>query len=171
MDYEKNKTLAILKQMVADGKITQADAEKYCQEIVENEDEMMIKFIKEQLLNIKKTITENYELDAKLTKAIDWLEKQGEQKPAWSEEDEDMLYKVTAILNRLCAKGEEFIWSPKTLEKLFFWLQNLKPQSHWKPSDRELGAILVAIGDEKQKGSNVAKELRNIYQQLKELKG
>ena len=44
-------------------------------ELTESEDEKMIKFIKNQLFNIKKTITENYELDAKLTKAIAWLEK------------------------------------------------------------------------------------------------
>lgn len=49
-------------------------------ELAESEDEWMVNFIKKQLFNIKKTITENYELDAKLTKAIDWLEKQGEQK-------------------------------------------------------------------------------------------
>jgi hypothetical protein len=47
-------------------------------ELKESEDEWAVKFIKKQLFNIKKTITENYELDAKLTKAIDWLEKQGE---------------------------------------------------------------------------------------------
>ena len=62
-----------------------------CPELKESEGERMIKFIKNQLFNIKKTITENYELDAKLTKAIDWLEKQGEQKPAWSEKDDEML--------------------------------------------------------------------------------
>ena len=43
-------------------------------------------------------------------------------------------------------------------------------QNRWKPSDRELGAILTAIGDERQKGSDVAKELLNIYQQLKKLR-
>ena len=51
-------------------------------ELKESGDERMVKFIKNQLFNIKKIITENYELDAKLTNAIDWLEKQGEQKPA-----------------------------------------------------------------------------------------
>ena len=35
-------------------------------ELNESEDERMIKFIKQQLFNIKKTITENYELDTKL---------------------------------------------------------------------------------------------------------
>ena len=52
---------------------------RFFPELKESEDEGMVKFIKNQLFNIKKTITENYELDAKLTKAINWLEKQGEQ--------------------------------------------------------------------------------------------
>ena len=43
-------------------------------------------------------------------------------------------------------------------------------EERWKPSERELGAILTAIGDERQKGSDVAKELQNIYYQLKKLK-
>lgn len=43
--------------------------------------------------------------------------------------------------------------------------------NRWKPSERELGAMLTAIADEKQKGSDVAKELLSIYQQLKKLKG
>ena len=55
-------------------------------ELKESEDDMMVKFIKNQLFNIKKTITENYELDAKLTKAICWLEKQCEQKIKTPEE-------------------------------------------------------------------------------------
>lgn len=43
-------------------------------------------------------------------------------------------------------------------------------EERWKPSDRELGAMLTAIGDERQKGSDVVKELQNIYQQLKKLR-
>ena len=54
-------------------------------EIKESEDKKMVKFIKNQLFNIKKTITDNYKLDTELTKAIDWLEKRGEQKPADTE--------------------------------------------------------------------------------------
>ena len=43
-------------------------------------------------------------------------------------------------------------------------------EERWKPSDRELGAMLTAIADERQKGSDVAKELLNIFQQLKKLR-
>ena len=42
--------------------------------------------------------------------------------------------------------------------------------NRWKPSNQELGAILTAVGDERQKGSDVAKELLKIYQQIKKLK-
>jgi len=82
MDYEKlhKDTIAKLQEIVNRGKITAETARGICADFVpESEDKMMIKFIKNQLFNIKKTITENYELDAKLTKAIDWLEKQGEK--------------------------------------------------------------------------------------------
>ena len=39
MNYEMKQTIAIMKKMVADGKITQEDAEKYCPELKESEDE------------------------------------------------------------------------------------------------------------------------------------
>lgn len=79
MDYEKNKTIAIMKQMVADGKITQADAEKYCPEIAESEDEKMMN----QLHSWMKEFGGAEEYTEKVYQWIKGLlEKQGEQKPA-----------------------------------------------------------------------------------------
>ena len=76
-------------------------------ELKESEDESMVKFIKNQLFNIKKTITENYELDAKLTKAICWIEKQCEQKIKTPEEslgtDSDTYNKIVDE----CIYGEQ----------------------------------------------------------------
>ena len=76
-------------------------------ELKESEDDRMVKFIKNQLFNIKKTITENYELDAKLTKAICWLEKQCEQKIKTTEEslgiDSDTYNKIVDE----CIYGEQ----------------------------------------------------------------
>ena len=78
-----------------------------CPELKESEDESMVKFIKNQLFNIKKTITENYELDAKLTKAICWLEKQCELKIKTPEEslgiDSDTYNKIVDE----CIYGEQ----------------------------------------------------------------
>lgn len=76
-------------------------------ELKESEGDRMVKFIKNQLFNIKKTITENYELDAKLTKAIGWLEKQCEQKIKTPEEslgiDSDTYNKIVDE----CIYGEQ----------------------------------------------------------------
>lgn len=47
-------------------------------------------------------------------------------KSSWSEEDEDMCYKATAVINKLCAEGREYVWSVNTLKKLLYWLKSLK---------------------------------------------
>jgi len=70
---------AVVAHKDEDNKHLKATLERIFPELKERESEKMVKFIKQQLFNIKKTITENYELDTKLTKAIDWLEKQNEQ--------------------------------------------------------------------------------------------
>lgn len=84
-----------------------ATLERIFPELKESEDDRMVKFIKNQLFNIKKTITENYELDAKLTKAICWLEIQCEQKIKTPEEslgiDSDTYNKIVDE----CIYGEQ----------------------------------------------------------------
>jgi hypothetical protein len=79
MDYKEK-----LKAIINSNKTPFVDIDtflKYFPELKESEDERMVKFIKKQLFNIKKTITDNYKLDTELTDAIAWLEKQGKQKP------------------------------------------------------------------------------------------
>ena len=76
-------------------------------ELKESEDDRMVKFIKNQLFNIKKTITENYELDAKLTKAICWLEKQCEQKIKTPEESLGIDYDTYNKIVDECIYGEQ----------------------------------------------------------------
>ena len=71
-------------------------------------------------------------------KVVSWLkslEYRVQPKQEWSEDDEDMCYKAIAVINRLCAEGKDYVWSIKTLKKLFDWLKSLRPQSHWKLSD------------------------------------
>ena len=64
-----------------------------------------------------------------------------EQNPVWSEEDEEMCYKVTAVINKLCAEGKEYVWSINTLNKLFYWLKSLKdrmqPKVKWSKEDKD----------------------------------
>ena len=119
----------------------------------ESEDEWMVNFIKKQLFNIKKTITENYELDAKLTKAIDWLERQGEQKPEWSDADENTLLDTINTL-RSCGRCS----TDRAL-----WLMSLKnrilPQTktEWSKEDernrQEAIRILSDAADSYTEGS------------------
>lgn len=89
-----------------------------------------------------------------------------EQKPAWSEEDETVLTNTIIMLK----EGASLHFNKKDITKAVDWLKSLKDRYTWKPNDRELGAILAAIGAERQKGSDVAKELLNIYQHLKKLR-
>lgn len=84
-------------------------------ELKESEGERMVKFIKNQLFNIKETITENYELDAKLTKAIAWLEKQGEQKPVDFSDLRTWKYIIDAILTEIGGIGQ-YLDNPFTEE-------------------------------------------------------
>ena len=94
-----------------------------------------------------------------------------EQKPAWSEEDEDMCYKATAVINRLCAEGKEYVWSVKTLKKLFYWLKSLKervqPQNTWKPSEEMLEALYRAVPENVKEMSEDEMLLDKLYQGLK----
>lgn len=66
-------------------------------------------------------------------------EKQGEQKPAWSEEDEKMLQGIwdEILANKHDAK--EYEW--KTYDKFLNWLKSLTPQNRWKPSDEQIRCL------------------------------
>lgn len=101
-------------------------------------------------------------------------QKQGGQKSVeWSKEDEELYNDLsdTYFYNDEDYPEETY---KLMLKRVLDWMtkraKSLRPQKQWKPSDRELGAMLTAIADEKQKGSDVAKELRKIYQQLKKLR-
>jgi len=136
-------------------------------ELKESEDKRMVKFIKNQLFNIKKTITENYELDVKLTKAIDWLEKQGEQKSAiWSEEDEINLNYITRVIERLYDKQEKN-YLKESLERKINWLRTLKdriqPQQKQEWSEEDYNEIeTIACHLDNTDNEGMAEVLRNI---------
>jgi len=103
--------------------------------------------------------------------AENWLKSLKERvqplpKQEWSEEDERKMNWIIAILQNSTMRDANMRDANEGAEN---WLKSLRPQNTWKPSDRELGAILTAIGDERQKSSDVAKDLLNIYQQLKKL--
>ena len=72
MDYE-----SVIKQMIADGAISQDTVEKYCPELKESEDERMRKSIKVLILNMK---DRGKVYDTTKEDMLAWLEKKGGQK-------------------------------------------------------------------------------------------
>lgn len=160
-------------------------------ELAESEDEKMVKFIQIQLFNIKKTITENYELDAKLTKAIDWLEKQGktspilsnsldtgkvEQKTAWSEEDQEIWEEISNLL----WEGFKKTYTKFSWDEIKGWIKpkiesfkvRAQSQSYWKPTDEQmeyLAKAITTLGDEGD--CKTASILNYLRVELKKLRG
>jgi hypothetical protein len=96
MDYKEMNAIGIVRLMLTDGVITQEVAGKYFPELKENDDER----IKNVLIDYFNRYKEQEECGVKTfygiptDNIIAWLEKQGEQKPAWSEEDKNMLQSI-----------------------------------------------------------------------------
>ena len=84
------------------------------------------------------------------------LEKQGEQKPAWSEEDELMLSEaIEAVTESNYAEGRK--------EICIAWLKSIKERYTWKPSEEQM-KILSIYADQNNSHGAV---LTSLYQDLK----
>jgi hypothetical protein len=100
-----------------------------------------------------------------------WLEKQGEQKSAWSEKDQEIWEEISVLLWEGFKKTyTKFSWNeikdwikPK-IESLKVRAQS---QSQWKPSDEQMGVIEAVINNR----SFQRRHLDSLYEQLKKLKG
>ena len=68
------KTIETIKQMIADGQISQEVVEKYFPELRESEDER----IRKELVDFIYDKTDTYELREKSNSWLAWIEKQGE---------------------------------------------------------------------------------------------
>ena len=88
-----------------------------------------------------------------------------EQNPAWSEEDEKCCSIVIAEFSKCAGKSV----SKDEWMRCNDWLNSLRPQSHWKPSDEQIKAIKWVIDGDSPENWNIT--LKNLYQDLKKLKG
>ena len=115
---------------------------------------------------------------AKIQSWIDWLEKQGEQKPAWSEEDEK---ERNQIITWLEIFKKEFY--KKEYQDVMTWLESLKDRfnckvnctttKEWEPSDEQIKAISIArsfITDDFGEHPTLSESLMELEEQLKNLK-
>ena len=99
------------------------------------------------------------------TDIIDWLEKQGEQKPTdkaepkqeWSDYDECMLTNLIDDSN--CSIDSEYV----------HWLESIKEKYTWKPSDEQI-TWLYRAADDASKDSRMKQVLNNLLSDLKKLK-
>lgn len=178
------KAIDVVKQMVTDGQVSQEVAEKYFPELKESEDER----IRKSLLDYLRTLPNHFSHNGGLvTDWIAWLEKQGqtftkkdvddaylkgvcdtkhelekqgEQKPAWSKEDEKM---YTATILALAG----FMCNEDKID----WLKSLKDrvqaQKQWKPSEEMLEALYKVIPENVIAISEDEMLLGKLYQGLK----
>ena len=190
---ERKEAIEVIKKNWPDSSFTmlRKALETLIPELKESEGERMVKFIKNQLFNIKKTITDNYELDTKLTKAIDWLEKRGEQKPtedrymegylnginnasktlkpaAWGEEDKEIIdYLIDYLESELDSSYTDL--DKETFTKEINWLKSLKERCTYKPSKEQMKALYDSIPENVFEISEREQLLDSLYQDLKKL--
>ena len=96
------------------------------------------------------------------------LEKQCEQKPAWSEEDDYILN----LVGQFTSKGYKPHPKIPSLEFVQDWLKSLKERYTWKPSDEQMEALWNAIPHipNSEKDIDTITELSVLYEDLKKIK-
>ena len=136
--------------------------ERIFPELRESEDEKIRKEIIEYLKGFIPHHDDN--LVAKSKVWIAWLEKQGEQK-SWGEEDEKMLISALWHVSNSASNGKSTDYQCEVTD----WLKSLKPQSHWKPSEKQMEALnaINNVGELSYAGQ--ADLLIKLYNDLKTL--
>ena len=91
-------------------------------------------------LLFKKMHEAGYEWDAEKKEL-----KKIEQKPSWSEEDEKMCQETIDWFEKKCFPYA--LESENPARESIKWLKSLRPQSHWKPSGKQMSVLQIAIKD------------------------
>ena len=158
--YNKMKYLSSI-----DALATTATLENAFPELKESEDERIRKTVLKMITDMDGGYPfEKYGIIKK--DAIAWLEKQGEKKPAWSEEDED----IVDIAIRIIQNGGDDCAGILDSNKALRWLKSLNPQNRWKPSKEQMSMLLAVLNDSNNISSeSVQIALKSLYQDLLKL--
>ena len=92
------------------------------------------------------------------------------QKPAWSEDDENMFCKALYFLDA----GYNHFKCTDGIPECKDWLKSLKDRYTWKPSDEQIKAIRLArsfVTDDFDEHPTLSEVLIELEEQLKKLKG
>lgn len=118
-------------------------------------------------------VTEPYWNHHSMTNAYKagWFEKQGEQKPTWNEEDEDILNNIVVELEAVRDDLDKI--SYPTYNRLINWLKSLKDRYTWKPSDEQMHYLSwianIKLGDSVVE-QEVSKHLNELLEDLRKLR-
>lgn len=125
MNYEDKLRLA--KEALASGSYDKETIEYIFPELRESKDKRIIRTLKE-IVNWGCAKNISVENNVELKDCLAWLEKQGEQKPSWSKEDESMLLICSDAIAAAYAAG---YYTFEETNKMKNWLKSFKT-NHWK---------------------------------------
>ena len=97
------------------------------------------------------------------------LEKQGEQTPAWSEEDEKIYSRICYLIHSAAFENYDVDEVGKELgeyAKITDWLKAIKTRCAWKPSNEQINSLRGVINSLPHQ-----QVLFTLYNDLKKLKG
>ena len=151
----------------------------YYGEPLEDEAKEMIAWLEKQGEQKIKTPEESLGIDSDTYNKIVDECIYGEQKPAWSEEDERNLQGIIDEIE--VNKNHAPDYDVATYNRFLSWLKSLKERYTWKPSDEQMKALKDALNDSifqyNFKGSMIKEEvtrkhaetIESLYNDLKKL--
>ena len=174
MDYEKKykEALAAIQELYnsmkymssTDALHTTTTLEKAFPELKESEDERIKKVVTLIIKGIRANVFEYKGISKE--DVITWLEKQGEQNPTWSKEDEEILEDIR--FNYEFNKSGMTEGLIEQYNKWFEKIKSLKPQPQWKPSEEQIQALEYQVHSTYE-GSWQYKASKELLEQLKKL--
>ena len=127
---QKLRDIEVVKQMIADGHISQDVAEKYFPELKEDEDELtwLKNYISEEAYSLSMDIRDNEDriILKKLQRSLAWLERQGESKSFWKPTEEQ--YEALTYAYNICSDTDRGNYYEGVLETLIEDLHRLDEQ-------------------------------------------
>lgn len=133
----------------------------------ESKNEKIRKNIKVALMSVEEELADFYSTHhTSQEELISWLEKQGEYKPNWSEEDESIVESILYWLKSILNKG--------SYPRYEHWLNSIKQRYCWTPSYEQMEALWCAIEKYLESDNDNVVKLRgkvleSLYNELKNL--
>ncbi len=144
--------------------ISKSDLEYIFPELKESEDER----IRKEIINYFAKGKEYLSLCSFSKETIlAWLERQAEQKPAWSEEDEKTLNEMFSVAARASLRKSTLFGKSYDYIKWQNWLKSIKDRYTWKPSKEQIIALRWVLNNVPY--NKHKEEISGLLDQIKDL--